>query len=239
MEQDFSRGLEPTADHLEFAVGLADSDDDQGGAGCTTALAPRTVQQQQRERQDAELKKQVARVFGEVKGARAEMIKLQGLLRKTQRDFNKQFEAVRFMLTNYASRQQAQAGAASVVATGTASAGGGGGGGRTGGSKDAGSGAVLQWNEPMKPIGYLRSCFVRKNGTPRQGGLAQSARAKLTLTCFDTPAPSLDSLQDFSHVWVLFIFHQNGKATAKPKVAPPRLGGDHRVGACVQPPPTS
>ena len=60
--------------------------------------------------------------------------------------------------------------------------------------------------------------------------LSLQARASLTLTCFDTPAPSLDSLQEFSHVWVLFVFHQNGKATAKPKVAPPRLGGDKRVG---------
>ena len=38
------------------------------------------------------LTKQIARVLGEVKGARAEVIKLQGLLRKTTRDFNKQFE---------------------------------------------------------------------------------------------------------------------------------------------------
>ena len=36
-------------------------------------------------------------------------------------------------------------------------------------------------------------------------------------------------LADFSHVWVVWAFHQNANAAAKPKVAPPRLGG-RRVG---------
>lgn len=129
------------------------------------------------------------------------------------------------MLTNYTAKQGQGAGHAAGVAAGP------GPGSGSDGSVAPGSGqSLLQWNEPMKPIGYLRSCFVRKNGTPRQGGLSPTARASLTLTCFDTPAPALHTLEEFSHVWVLFIFHQNGKATAKPKVAPPRLGGDTRVG---------
>jgi hypothetical protein len=62
------------------------------------------------------------------------------------------------------------------------------GGGRSDGGSSSSSGGVavnaVGWNEGFKPIGYLESCFVRKNGTPRQGGIAASARARLKLTCF-------------------------------------------------------
>ena len=34
---------------------------------------------------------------------------------------------------------------------------------------------------PLKPIGYLQSCFSQRNGTPRQPLLVPAARAKLTL----------------------------------------------------------
>jgi tRNA-Thr(GGU) m(6)t(6)A37 methyltransferase TsaA len=81
----------------------------------------------------------------------------------------------------------------------------------------------------MTPIGQLASCFVRLNGTPRNGGICPHARASLTLCCPD-PLASLDGIADFSHVWLVFGFHQNKKVgAAKPKVAPPKLGGG-RVG---------
>lgn len=35
----------------------------------------------------------------------------------------------------------------------------------------------------MRPIGILRSCYAKRNGTPRQPLLVPAARATLTLRC--------------------------------------------------------
>ena len=87
----------------------------------------------------------------------------------------------------------------------------------------------------LAPIGHIRSMFAKKNGTPRQSGLSQLARASLTVdkTVFTNPDHALQNLDQFSHVWLVWLFHQNQEGAAsgavKAKVAPPRLGGP-RVG---------
>ena len=45
-------------------------------------------------------------------------------------------------------------------------------------------------------------------GTPRQGSLAPSTRAKITFHRSVSP-DTLVGLEEFSHVWILFVFHQN------------------------------
>ena len=79
--------------------------------------------------------------------------------------------------------------------------------------------------ESFNSIGIFRSCFLTKNGTPRQPGICPYARGTLTITCFNNPEHSLDSISQFSHVWLLFLFHDNGKYVPKAKVSPPRLNG--------------
>jgi tRNA-Thr(GGU) m(6)t(6)A37 methyltransferase TsaA len=88
----------------------------------------------------------------------------------------------------------------------------------------------------MKPIGYMESVFNRKNATPRQGSLAPSTKGKLKLlpqNCFGprTTHQSLMGLEEFSHVWIIYLFHDNGEggASLRPKITPPRLNGK-RVG---------
>ena len=56
-----------------------------------------------------------------------------------------------------------------------------------------------------KPIGYIRSIFVSKNGTPRQSGLSDYARASITLSkeIFNNPEHSLHNLQQFYDLWRL------------------------------------
>lgn len=78
-----------------------------------------------------------------------------------------------------------------------------------------------------RPIGKLRTCFVEKNGTPRQGCVCPSSAAtlKLRLAAGLNGAHSLEGLDAFSHVWLLFVFHLNGNVAAKSKVTPPRGDG--------------
>lgn len=78
-----------------------------------------------------------------------------------------------------------------------------------------------------EPIGYLESCFSAKNGTPRQPSICSHSRAclKIRKSIFNNPEHSLMGLEQFSHVWILFVFHKNGHLSCKAKVQPPRLNG--------------
>ncbi|GAB6018411.1 hypothetical protein CHUAL_000126 [Chamberlinius hualienensis] len=83
-------------------------------------------------------------------------------------------------------------------------------------------------NIRLQPIGYLDSPFSCKNATPRQPSLCDQAKAKVKLITkvLNNPSHALEGLQHFSHVWLIFVFHQNKQGSYKKgKVAPPRLNG--------------
>ncbi|XP_004711139.1 tRNA (adenine(37)-N6)-methyltransferase [Echinops telfairi] len=87
--------------------------------------------------------------------------------------------------------------------------------------------ALETGNLLTEPIGYLESCFSAKNGTPRQPSICSLSRACLRIrkSIFNNPEHSLMGLEQFSHVWILFVFHKNGHLSCKAKVQPPRLNG--------------
>ena len=84
----------------------------------------------------------------------------------------------------------------------------------------------LNTDYSYKPIGFIESCFPNKNGTPRQPIIATHSRARLTVD-FDVPNPqfAFEGLEAFSHVWLIFLFHDNKSSTLHLKVNPPRLEG--------------
>ena len=41
---------------------------------------------------------------------------------------------------------------------------------------------------------------------------------------------AVDKLETFSHLWIIFVFHEHGARDWKPSIRPPRLGGKKRVG---------
>lgn len=81
----------------------------------------------------------------------------------------------------------------------------------------------------LTPIGTLASDYPDKFGIPRQPGLAPSARAILYLeAAFDDPL-AVEGIDAFSHLWLSFVFDRS-PTTWSPRVRPPRLGGNQRVG---------
>ncbi|MGB5831553.1 MAG: tRNA (N6-threonylcarbamoyladenosine(37)-N6)-methyltransferase TrmO [Thiohalocapsa sp.] len=81
------------------------------------------------------------------------------------------------------------------------------------------------------PIGIVRSPFADKFGIPRQPGLVDAAEAQLLLLPPYDQEAAFTGLDGFSHVWLLFVFHQDClDAGWKPRVRPPRLGGQRKVG---------
>ena len=82
----------------------------------------------------------------------------------------------------------------------------------------------------VKPVGIIHSCFKEKFGIPRQPGLAPAARAQLELLPPYNDPDAVAGLEQVSHLWLQFIFHQNKHSAWRPKVRPPRLGGNKQMG---------
>jgi tRNA-Thr(GGU) m(6)t(6)A37 methyltransferase TsaA len=80
------------------------------------------------------------------------------------------------------------------------------------------------------PIGVIRSCFTEKFGIPRQPGLVPAARATLEVFSPYDRDEAFRNLDEFSHLWVIFVFHGIPAGKWRPTVRPPRLGGNRRTG---------
>ena len=70
------------------------------------------------------------------------------------------------------------------------------------------AGGGVSGGYPLLRIGVVRSPFRGRWGSPRQGMLAPAARAVIALSPA-MPAASVSGLSEFSHVHVLFLFHEN------------------------------
>lgn len=82
----------------------------------------------------------------------------------------------------------------------------------------------------LNAIGILHSPFKQKFAIPRQPRLAPAAKAQIELLPgYDHPDMVRD-LESFSHLWLIFSFHQNIEQGWTPLVRPPRLGGNKKTG---------
>ncbi|WP_201164991.1 tRNA (N6-threonylcarbamoyladenosine(37)-N6)-methyltransferase TrmO [Pseudomonas sp. S60] len=82
----------------------------------------------------------------------------------------------------------------------------------------------------VSPVGIVRSCFKEKFAIPRQPQLAPAARGVLELLPPFDQGDAVDGLEQVSHVWLLFLFHQALEEKPRLKVRPPRLGGNKSMG---------
>ncbi|MBI9021379.1 MAG: tRNA (N6-threonylcarbamoyladenosine(37)-N6)-methyltransferase TrmO [Verrucomicrobia bacterium] len=82
----------------------------------------------------------------------------------------------------------------------------------------------------LTPIGIIHSCFKEKFGIARQPGLIKSATATLELLSPYNVEEALRGIEEFSHLWIVFAFHESICEKFQPTVRPPRLGGNTRVG---------
>ena len=82
----------------------------------------------------------------------------------------------------------------------------------------------------VSPVGFVRSCFKEKFAIPRQPKLAPAARGVLELVSPFDQGEAVQGLEQVSHVWLLFLFHQALEDKPRLKVRPPRLGGNQSMG---------
>lgn len=82
----------------------------------------------------------------------------------------------------------------------------------------------------FQAIGFIESCYKEKFGVPRQPGLAPAAKGCLRLVAPYNLPDAVRGLQNSSHIWIQFVFHQCLRQSWKPVVRPPRLGGNEKIG---------
>lgn len=82
----------------------------------------------------------------------------------------------------------------------------------------------------IEPIAKISSPYRQKFGVPRQPGLIAEAVGWIEfLSPFDRVA-LVDGLEDFSHLWLTFVFHACQAKGWRARVRPPRMGGNRRRG---------
>eukprot|EP00099_Drosophila_melanogaster_P025311 NP_724615.1 uncharacterized protein Dmel_CG18853 [Drosophila melanogaster] len=63
----------------------------------------------------------------------------------------------------------------------------------------------------FRPIGVIRTAFPEKRAVPRQSIVGSRLRGIIQLNdgVFTNPEHSLEGLEDFSHLWLIYHFHRN------------------------------
>ena len=81
----------------------------------------------------------------------------------------------------------------------------------------------------MKIIGTITSPFKEKFSLPRQSGLIEIPM-QLKLQAPYNREEAILGLKEFSHLWLIFLFHAIDESEEKLSVRPPRLGGNKKQG---------
>ena len=79
-------------------------------------------------------------------------------------------------------------------------------------------------------VATVRSPFKQKFAIPRQPNLVKEAKGSLLFTPQFNDENLLHRLDEFSHLCLIFKFHEVADQGWAPTVQPPRLGGKERVG---------
>jgi tRNA-Thr(GGU) m(6)t(6)A37 methyltransferase TsaA len=82
----------------------------------------------------------------------------------------------------------------------------------------------------VQPIGKIHTPYKEKFAIPRQPGLAKSAEGEIIFFDEFNDPNYLRGIEQFSHLWLLFYFHQTADKGHSPLVRPPRLGGNQKLG---------
>ncbi len=82
----------------------------------------------------------------------------------------------------------------------------------------------------MKTVARIHSDFATKFGVPRQSGLVEALEALVVFEPEYRDPAAFRGLEDFSHLWLVWVFDRAVREGWSPTVRPPRLGGNARLG---------
>jgi tRNA-Thr(GGU) m(6)t(6)A37 methyltransferase TsaA len=80
------------------------------------------------------------------------------------------------------------------------------------------------------PIAHIKSPYKQKFAIPRQPNLVKEAQGEIVFEKDFSDPNSLRGIEQFSHLWLIFVFHETADKGWSPTVQPPRLGGKENIG---------
>ena len=85
-------------------------------------------------------------------------------------------------------------------------------------------------NFTVTPVAHIENDYIEKFGIPRQSGLAEDVISKIVFEQEYRIREAFRGIEEYSHLWLLWIFSQAIREKWSPTVRPPRLGGNTRMG---------
>jgi tRNA-Thr(GGU) m(6)t(6)A37 methyltransferase TsaA len=85
-------------------------------------------------------------------------------------------------------------------------------------------------NMLLTPVARIHTPYSQKFGILRQGAGLSIAKGTIVFADHINAVEALSGIEQFSHLWLLFQFHQNTAQGWSAKVRPPRLGGNQKIG---------
>lgn len=82
----------------------------------------------------------------------------------------------------------------------------------------------------IKPIARIETDFSSKFGIPRQSRRIDGLKGKIIFEGEYKNPDYIRSIEQYSHLWIIWGFSENESAEKHPTVRPPRLGGNERIG---------
>ena len=82
----------------------------------------------------------------------------------------------------------------------------------------------------MQVIARVHNQFKEKFALPRQAGLTEGLLSTVVFEKEFRVKEALRGLEGYSHLWLIWGFHDNKREGWTPTVRPPRLGGNKRMG---------
>ncbi|MBC7660278.1 MAG: tRNA (N6-threonylcarbamoyladenosine(37)-N6)-methyltransferase TrmO [Chitinophagaceae bacterium] len=82
----------------------------------------------------------------------------------------------------------------------------------------------------FQTIGHVITPFREKFGIPRQSMMMTEAFSIIKLNPDPNYTAALKNLDQFSHLWIVFVFHKNGSGPWRPLIDTPRVEAGERMG---------
>ena len=82
----------------------------------------------------------------------------------------------------------------------------------------------------IQVIARMHSDFATKFGIPTQSGLVEELKSTIVFEPQFRNPDALRGIEDFSHLWIIWLFSEAVRTGWSPTVRPPRLGGNTRMG---------
>ncbi len=82
----------------------------------------------------------------------------------------------------------------------------------------------------LETLCFIRTPFPEKFGVPRQSLLAMDAIGEMVFPKTDFTVEAFRGIETFSHLWLIFEFHQISADSVQALVRPPRFEGKMKLG---------